>query len=134
MTGMAGATGSRSHTRRGWWLAGALALALGALLAWTAWQNEALRGRVAALEEENRSLAQTLAARAAATAPPAMPAPVASVAAAPVAPMAPVPASDALAAYARAPGSSPRQGPLEEALQRLREPAPRAGTSPFGRP
>lgn len=63
---MVRATGSRSHTHTGWWLAVAVLLALTVLLAWTAWQNEALRARVAVLEQENRALAQALAARAAA--------------------------------------------------------------------
>ena len=134
MTNMVGATGSRSHTHTGWWLAGALLLTLAALLAWTAWQNEALRGRLAVLEQENSSLRQALAARAVAAPQPAAPASMAVVTAGPlpqtVAPAAP----DPLAAYAKPPNSSPlRQGPLEEALQRLREPVPGTGVSPFGR-
>lgn len=130
---MVRATGSRSHTHTGWWFAGAVLLALAGLFAWTAWQNEALRGRVAALEQENRSLAQALAARAAAAPQPATPASVALVSAGSL-PPAPA-AGDPVAASAGPPASSPRhQGPLEEALQRLREPVPSPGTSPFGRP
>ena len=126
---MGSATGSRSHTHTRWWL-GALLLAL---LAWTAWQNEALRGRVAALEQENRSLAQALAARAVAVPQAAAPGPVAVVVAGPLTPAA-VSAPDPLTAYAKPPASSPRgQGPFEEALQRLREPVSNPGTSPFGR-
>lgn len=136
MTTMVGATGSRSHTHSGWWLAGALLVALAALLAWTAWQNEALRGRLAALEQENNSLRQALAAPAvAAPQQPATPASIAIVTSGPL-PQAVAPAAaDPLAAYAKPPNpSSPRQGPLEEALRRLREPVPSPGVSPFGRP
>lgn len=114
-------------------MAGAVLLALAALFAWTAWQNEALRGRVAALERENRSLAQALAARAAAAPPAATPGPAAAVAPAPPRDVASA-AADPLAAYAKPPASSPRQGPLEEALQRLGEPVHSPGASPFGRP
>lgn len=129
---MVRATGARSHTHTGWWFAGAMLAALAALFVWTAWQNEALRGRVAALERENRSLAQALAARAAAAPQPAM---AASVAAVPAVRLLPTLAAvDPLATYAKSPASSPRQGPLEEALQRLREPVPSPGASPFGRP
>lgn len=132
MTDMDSATGSRSHT--GWWLTGAVLLALAALLAWTAAQNEALRGRVAALEQENRSLARALAARAVAVPQAAAPSPGAVVAAGPPTPAA-APAADPLAAYAKPPPSTPRdQGPFEEALQRLREPVSNPGASPFGRP
>lgn len=131
---MVRATGSRSHTHTGWWLAVAVLLALTVLLAWTAWQNEALRARVAALEQENRALAQALAARAAAASAPAAPAPAAVVGGAAL-PVAAARAADPLAAAASAPASSPRgQGPLEDALQRLREPVPSPGASPFGRP
>lgn len=128
---MAGVTGPRSHTHTGWWLAGALLLAL---LAWTAWQNEALRGRVAVLEQENRSLARALAARA--TAAPQVPsASLAVVGGAPLAPAAAPAVSGPLAPQGKPVAPSPqRQGPLEEALQRLREPASSPGTSPFGRP
>lgn len=132
MTGMHGDPRSR-HTRTGWWLAGAL-LVLAALLAWAAWQNQMLRGRVAALEQQNRALGEALAARAVAI-PQAAPASVAVRADAPQPRPAASPASDPLAAYARPPASSPyRQGPLEEALQRLREPVRSPGASPFGRP
>lgn len=129
------AAGSRSHTHTGWWFAGVLLLALAALFAWTAWQNEALRGRVAALEQENRSLAQALAARAAAAPQPGAPAAVAAVSGGPL-PAATAPAvADPLAAYAKPQPFSPaHRGPLEEALQRLREPVPNPGASPFGRP
>lgn len=104
-------------------------LALAAMLAWTAWQNETLRGRLAVLEQENRSLAQALEAPATAPPQPVIPA-AASVAAA-----GPLPFPPMAAAAAPKPASPrPRSGPLEEALQRQREVVPSAGTSPFGRP
>jgi hypothetical protein len=105
-------------------------LALAALFAWTAWQNAALRGRVAALEQENRSLAQALRARAAAASQPATPAAASVVAAGPL----PFPPPKAAAAAPHPASSLPRPGPLEEAFQRQREAVPGPGTSPFGRP
>lgn len=134
MAGMT--TGSHPQTHAGWWLPGATLVALTALLAWTAWQNAALRERLTALEQENRSLRQAPPVPATVTAPPAVPVPLASVAAG-LPPTAPPPAAvaDPLAAYAKPPASSPRsQGPLEAALQRLSEPAASPGASPFGRP
>lgn len=131
---MVRATRCRSHTHTGWWLAVAVLLALAVLLAWTAWQNEALRARVAALEQENRALAQALAARAGAAPQPGPPATVA-VESTRLPPAGAPAAADPLAASAKPPASTPhRQGPLEEALQRLREPVPNPDASPFGRP
>lgn len=126
---MVRASGSHSHTHTGWWFAGAVLIALAVLLAWTAWQNEALRGRVAVLEQENRSLAQALAAREAAAMQPAIPAAASVVAAGPL----PFPPSEAAAAAPKPASSLPRLGPLEEAFQRQREVVPSPGTSPFGR-
>lgn len=132
---MVRATGSRSHTHTGWWLAVAVLLALTVLLAWTAWQNEALRARVAALEQENRALAQAVALRAGAAAQSGAPPAVAAVSGRPL-PAATAPAvSDPLAARAKPTASSPAsRGPLEDALLRLREPVPNPSASPFGRP
>lgn len=133
---MRSAPGSRPAAPAGGWVVGALLLALAALLAWTAWQNQALRERVTALEEENRSLPRAPApAPAIMVAPAALAVPLAGVASR-AAPAAPPPVShDPLAAYARLPAaSSARLGPLEEAARRLGEPASRPATSPFGRP
>lgn len=130
---MRSAPGSRADAPTGWWVAGALLLALAALLAWTAWQNQALRGRVAGLERENRALAQALAARAAAAPTPGSAGALAAVAGRPP-PAAGAPAAAApFAPHASLPASSPaRAGPLEEALQRLRAPVASPGASPFG--
>lgn len=134
MTAMRSAAGFRSSPHRRWWRlsAGAAVLALAAIAAWSGWENRALRDRVALLERENQVLRQAALARPAAA--PQSVAPIPAGAAAPPGPSAaPRRAVDPLAAYAAPPGSAPRQGPLEEALQRLREPVPAPGTSPFGR-
>ncbi len=131
------ATDSRSRTHAGRWFAGGLLLALAALLAWTARQDEAWRNRVAALERENQSLRQALALRNAATPQPATPAAaIVATAQPPPQPQPPGAAgNDPIAAHASPPGSSVRaQGPLEAALQARRETALRAGASPFARP
>jgi len=132
---MGSAAGFRSSRHRGWWRlsAGAALLALAAVAAWSWRENLALRDRVALLERENQSLRQAAPARPAAAPPPAAPLP-AAVATPPPGPSTAAPrAVDPLAGYARPPASAPRQAPLEEALQRLREPVPAPGTSPFGR-
>jgi len=125
-------------SRRGWRRlgTGAALLTLAALAAWSGWDNLALRDRLAVLERENHALRQ-----AALTQPAPAPAVAPAVSAAPAAdappprPSVATPAGpgDPLAAYARLPASTPRRGPLEEALQRLREPVPAPGASPFGR-
>lgn len=129
------ASRARRHAARAPGIAAAVIVVLALLLAWTAWSNATLREQLAASQQRNDALQQSLRDALASRAPPAAPA---------AAPGSTFPSAPSPAAAAAAPGPADPLAPLaaparaasgpslERALETLRERAPAPRTSPFG--